>query len=308
MLSDRFPRLVICAAPRCGTTSLYTYLGEHPQICISKIKETHFFLGGNHPLRRDVHCDNADPEAYAEYFSHCLSSLLRVGDDPYYLYSQSAMERLLSLPSDPAALFIFRNPTERLRSFFSYSQSNRLALPKHYDFDRYVAELFDGSFLTERGDRYPLEAAALDQGEYINYLEPIWQQVKDRAIVLFSEELWRNPCGTMQTVVQRMGLDSSFYTEHRFRVKNESIGVRNRRLHALARGLQRLTARETDSFATRWPGRAPLVKLYKTINYRRDRIPTMSIETRQRLDAYYALSNERLFDLLNRAPVPEWEA
>ena len=36
------PNLFIVGSPKCGTTSLYHYLKEHPQICMSKEKELNY--------------------------------------------------------------------------------------------------------------------------------------------------------------------------------------------------------------------------------------------------------------------------
>lgn len=39
----RVPDFFIVGAPRCGTTALYTYLRDHPEIFMSPIKEPDFF-------------------------------------------------------------------------------------------------------------------------------------------------------------------------------------------------------------------------------------------------------------------------
>ncbi len=39
------PNLVIIGAMKCGTTSLHHYLGQHPDICMSRPKELNFFFG-----------------------------------------------------------------------------------------------------------------------------------------------------------------------------------------------------------------------------------------------------------------------
>ena len=50
----------IVGAPKAGTTSLYHYLDQHPQVYMSAIKEPHFFAAEIRPenfdaeLRRDV--------------------------------------------------------------------------------------------------------------------------------------------------------------------------------------------------------------------------------------------------------------
>ena len=42
-LPDTFPNFIVIGASKCGTTSLYAYLKQHPEIFLSHIKETHFF-------------------------------------------------------------------------------------------------------------------------------------------------------------------------------------------------------------------------------------------------------------------------
>ena len=43
-LPGRLPDLVVIGATKAGTTSLYRYLGEHPQIFMSTIKEPRYFM------------------------------------------------------------------------------------------------------------------------------------------------------------------------------------------------------------------------------------------------------------------------
>lgn len=38
------PNLLLIGAPTCGTTSLYRYLDQHPQIFMSHVKEPTLFL------------------------------------------------------------------------------------------------------------------------------------------------------------------------------------------------------------------------------------------------------------------------
>ena len=41
--TGRKPNLFLIGAPKCGTTSLASYLSDHPQIFVSDPKEPHFF-------------------------------------------------------------------------------------------------------------------------------------------------------------------------------------------------------------------------------------------------------------------------
>jgi hypothetical protein len=38
------PTSLIIGAMKCGTTSLYSYLSEHPEVLMSSVKEPNFFL------------------------------------------------------------------------------------------------------------------------------------------------------------------------------------------------------------------------------------------------------------------------
>ena len=42
------PDVIVIGAMRAGTTTLYEYLAAHPQVGVSALKETDFFLGGRH--------------------------------------------------------------------------------------------------------------------------------------------------------------------------------------------------------------------------------------------------------------------
>jgi hypothetical protein len=44
-MSNRvLPTFFLCSAPKAETTSLYEYCAEHPEVCMSRPKETGFFF------------------------------------------------------------------------------------------------------------------------------------------------------------------------------------------------------------------------------------------------------------------------
>ena len=44
--------LIIGGSTKCATTSLFNYLGDHPEICPAIYKETRFFLNPEYPVER----------------------------------------------------------------------------------------------------------------------------------------------------------------------------------------------------------------------------------------------------------------
>src|SRR5579872_6439243 len=51
---SRLPNFFIAGAPKAGTTSLYHYLSQHPQVYMSPLKEPNYFAA-------EIREDNCDP-------------------------------------------------------------------------------------------------------------------------------------------------------------------------------------------------------------------------------------------------------
>jgi Sulfotransferase domain len=102
----RKPNFFIVGAPKCGTTSLWCWLREHPDIFMSHVKEPHFFNGD----------DNLGISSVTEYealFRDARVSHIAVGEaSTWYLSSPVAVQNILQY--QPAARFIvlLRNPIE----------------------------------------------------------------------------------------------------------------------------------------------------------------------------------------------------
>ncbi|RMF57672.1 MAG: hypothetical protein D6748_10680, partial [Calditrichaeota bacterium] len=61
------PNFLLVGAPKCGTTSLYYYLDQHPEIYMSPAKEPHFFS--------TVHPD--EEKIRRQMYPHPLSNFIR---------------------------------------------------------------------------------------------------------------------------------------------------------------------------------------------------------------------------------------
>ena len=78
---SRLPNLVIAGVGKAGTTSLFWYLSQHPDICASHEKEIRYFAalteGGSElpPL-----------ESYAAHFRHCRGERYALEASPQYFH------------------------------------------------------------------------------------------------------------------------------------------------------------------------------------------------------------------------------
>jgi sulfotransferase family protein len=108
-----FPDFFLVGFPRCGTTSLCSYLAAHPAICFSKPKEPHYFskLGGS--AGGDLQRDYID-----RCFAHRRPEHLRAGEGSVSnIYSPEAIEEILSLQPRARFIAMVRNPLDMLLSY-----------------------------------------------------------------------------------------------------------------------------------------------------------------------------------------------
>jgi hypothetical protein len=138
----KVPNFFIVGAPKAGTTSLYAYLDQHPQIFLSPLKEPHFFAA---EFRPDNFEHEAQPrvatemQALAAYLAGDLRAkkfggfvttwedylrLFRSAADevalgeatPVYLWSPTAARNIAARIPHAKIVMILREPAERAHS------------------------------------------------------------------------------------------------------------------------------------------------------------------------------------------------
>ena len=108
----------IVGAPRCGTTTLASFLQQHPDVCFSAVKEPHFFsrdevaaLAGDE-LRQTV-----EEEYWQRFFGHCEGEpRLYAEGSVTYLYVPERMAPILKLWPQARFVIALRDPLSMLPS------------------------------------------------------------------------------------------------------------------------------------------------------------------------------------------------
>ena len=81
------PNLFIVGAPKCGTTFMYDYLRQHPEIFMSSQKEPHFF---GKDLTRHGTLYALRFNEYMSLFENANAEKIVGEASTFYLYSRSA--------------------------------------------------------------------------------------------------------------------------------------------------------------------------------------------------------------------------
>jgi hypothetical protein len=102
----RKPNFFIIGAPKCGTTSLSVWLGEHRRIFMSPIKEPHFFNSDDRQAISTLH-------EYEALFSGATEEHIAVGEaSVWYLSSANAVSAILRYQPEAKFIVMLRNPIE----------------------------------------------------------------------------------------------------------------------------------------------------------------------------------------------------
>lgn len=213
--------LIISGVFKGGTTSLYTYLSWHPEICCSSKKETGFFYD---EVKKISDYDN--------YFRHCDGAEIKLEATPGYLYGEKKIaSRIKNYLDDPKIIILLRNPTERFCSDYRHLIKTML-IPKDYDFSKFLdSQLnYNSNMRLENNEL----GNSLSQGYYYNYL-PSWFEIfKDSIRVYFLDNLKENPREILLDICQWMNIDDSIYDDKSFSVENKSVSYRYKFLQDIA--------------------------------------------------------------------------
>lgn len=114
----------IAGAPKSGTTSLFHYLQQHPQIFMPVVKEPNFFAA-DLPNYRAV----SQLKTYHQLFSAASAEQTCWGEGSvWYLYSRAATQNIKEYNPDALFLVMLRNPVDML-----YSLHQNLLFSFHED-------------------------------------------------------------------------------------------------------------------------------------------------------------------------------
>ncbi|MGY1745250.1 sulfotransferase family protein [Blastococcus sp. SYSU D00695] len=219
------PNAVIAGVNKAGTTSLFHALASHPDVACSTVKETHFFdpvkYGEPLPPLQD----------YARYFPDPRHRPVLLEATPGYFYGGEAMARVVgtSLP-DARVVVVLREPGERAFSWWRFCRAG-LTLDPDIPFPEYLRRC-ERLGTSPESSRDMVGWRGLSGGLYSHYL-PHWRaHFDDRLLVLFHDDLRRDPDAVLARVCRHLGIPPLTSTPQR--QDNVTTDVSNRALQRVA--------------------------------------------------------------------------
>ena len=186
------PNFIVIGAAKSGTTSLYHYLAEHPQVFMSPVKETNHFASAEEAEWRPRVAGRDD---YVSLYGGVTDEIAVGEASPLYLISQVAAERIRQILPDARILAILRNPADR--AYSGYLMQVRKGRER-----RPLAECF------QRGDVY------VEGGFYADDLERYYERFdRERIKICLFDDLVAEPRRLMTDIFGFLGVDAAFQVD-----------------------------------------------------------------------------------------------
>ncbi len=199
------PSVLISGAQKSGTTSLFNYLVQHPDVLPPLSKEIHYF---------DLQYSRGDRWYRGRFpFAHRLErGALTLDASPYYQFHPAVPARAAQLLPAARLVAVLRNPVDRALSHHQHEvRAGREPLPFAEAIERESERLAgEEERLLAEPDYYSLahhRHSYTRRGIYIEQLRR-WSQYYPRSqmLVLQSEWLFRDPAAATAAVHNFLGL------------------------------------------------------------------------------------------------------
>jgi len=225
------PNFLITGAARSGTTSLYHYLSEHPEIFMCPTKEPCFFAFEGREIKfagpGDENAVNRvsvnELGAYQALFNGVKNEKAIGEASVWYLYDSIACDKIRHYTPDAKLIMILRNPVDRAYSaFLKQRRENREPIS---EFGRALEEE-EIRIGKEWGYIWHYKKAGFYYEQMKRYLDTF---SKEQIKIYLFEELESNCQQVVSDIFGFLGVDQSFepdlavkYNES-FVAKNESL-------------------------------------------------------------------------------------
>jgi hypothetical protein len=288
--ANRHVSIAIVGAPKCATTSMLRYLGQHPELYDHPQAECDYFLNADEFARGWDY-------AHERYYSKDPGPPVQlVAKRAVMLFDRDALERLAGHNADVVVTAMLRDPVERAYSAYTFAQLRGWQKPEPFE-AAVERELSEGP--SEDVDPYRPEGY-LSKGVYVWYVRRLFEIFpSDRVHVFTTEEVAAGGAGgtVWRTLFNAVGADPGFVPQYEVR-HNVAATPRSARLaQVLASrtgpvGLVRRVAPDRLLDTAR--------RVTSAVIDKPSRPEGMAPETRARLEEFFQPFNRELEELLGR--------
>ncbi|HKR03230.1 MAG TPA: sulfotransferase, partial [Bacteroidia bacterium] len=209
------PNFLIAGVAKAGTTSLYYYLTQHPEVDIPR-KESFYFArefyknapGDKPPFYRDKSRIVFTEKDYDKFYSHVNKNATGEVSTCYAYFHESAVPLIKEKLGDVKIIFILRNPVERAYSAYKHflrAGAETLSFKEALDAEK--------SRIEKRWDFMWHYAAVGFYAKQVKAFRENFSHVK----IFLSDDLDAKPGEVMKVIFQFIGVNDGFIPDTSFR-------------------------------------------------------------------------------------------
>lgn len=206
------PNTLIVGAQKSGTSSLFGYLAQHPEVLVSSVKEVHYFDGG---LRPDTDNFIKGEIWYRSFFplKSAKNSTKRIIEaSPLYLFNPLVARRIKETIPLCRIVVLLRNPVERAIShYFHEVKAGRETRPMLQAFTEEESLLAPIWANRDFRNELFITKSYLSRGLYADQIERYLKEFPvERICIIKSDDLFVDPDYALRPVLEFLGLDSNY--------------------------------------------------------------------------------------------------
>jgi hypothetical protein len=208
------PTFLVIGAQRAGTTTLYHYLTQHPQVLGAVAdKEVHFF-DLRYPSGLESYRGAFPTTASAKRVARAHGAVAIGEATPYYLFHPAVPARVAADLPDVRLIAVLRDPVSRAWSHHRHEVELGFEDLSFEDALEHEPERTAGE--AERLAADPQATSFAHQhytyvarGRYVEQLQRWWDVVpRERLLLVRAEDLHRDPGSTFDAICAHLGIDA----------------------------------------------------------------------------------------------------
>lgn len=259
------PNFLVVGAAKAGTTSIYQYLSQHPQVYLSPIKETNYFAkdipldkirkdyykGGELDVERYVQTDLSEQihiafvsrwEHYQKLFKNVRGERAIGEISNSYLSSDVAAREIYAVNPDMKIIMILRDPIKR--AFSHYKMTLRVGLVR----DSFYEEVQRDYAAAEKGFR--VSHLYVEMGQYAaqvrRYLDVF---PREQVRIYLFDDLKADAATLIDNMLRFIGVDPQISVDTSFQANQASVPKSAGLVHFLRRtGIRTIAKKVSPRF------------------------------------------------------------
>jgi hypothetical protein len=254
------PTFLISGAQRCGTTSMYKTITQHPQVLPAVLHKGVHYFDTNWNRGLDWYVGHFPTQAAADRAAEAAGGepIITGESSPYYMFHPMAGRRIAATLPDARLIILLRDPVERAYSAFTHEtargfENQSFAAALALEEERLAGEAeklrHDPRYVSHDHQHH----GYVTRGRYVDQLLRLEQEVgRDRMLVIDSGDMWADPAPVFDQLCDFLGLKSwqpESFDQHNARPRS---GMDDDLRRTLATGYE-----DADERLGEWLGRTP---------------------------------------------------